>query len=167
MVETVNPEGRTAVGTAFHIGDGYLITARHVVEGRKITNLEPAYSSEVSLESIKVLYPSDNTVDLALIQSDFSLDAYMATRIILGDKEVTDKVDHIQIGGHLDDMIDDGLVLFEVVVFGYPPIPTSSRAHLVAVRGQVNAIIDPYIGSKHPLFVISPMPRAGSVAAQC
>jgi hypothetical protein len=73
----------------------------------------------------------------------------------------TEKVDHIQIGGHLDDWIDDGLILFDVVIFGYPRIPTSSDAVLVAVSGEVNAVIDPYIGSRRPLFVVSPIARGG------
>ncbi len=71
------------------------------------------------------------------------------------------KVDHIEIGGHLNDWIGDSMVLMKVVAFGYPPIPTSPDPRLVAVRGEVNTIIDPYVGSRNPLFIISPMARGG------
>ncbi len=159
-VETHDENGEPGIGTAFHIGDGYLVTARHVIEGRQLTNLIPARDGSISLDSVEVIYPSDPTVDLALLKTNFSLDYYMKHVNFWGRDDVT-KVDHIQIGGHLDDWIDDGLVLMKVIAFGYPPIPTSPRPELVAVRGEINAIIDPYVGSKHPLFVISPMARGG------
>ncbi|MFF8505869.1 serine protease [Streptomyces anulatus] len=159
-VETCDKNGEPGVGTAFHIGDGYLVTARHVVEGRRLTSLIPARDGSVSIDSVEVIYPSDPTVDLALLKTDFSLDHYMKNVHFWGRDDVR-KVDHLEIGGHLNDWIDDGLVLMRVVAFGYPPIPTSPRSELVAVRGEVNAIIDPYVGSKHPLFVISPMARGG------
>jgi S1-C subfamily serine protease len=161
MIESLSHDEHPAVGTAFHIGDGYLVTARHVVEDRNIMSIIPASAyANVSLDSIEIMYPEDETVDLALIKSDFSLEYYMNRVSFWGDPKVH-KVDHIQIGTHLDDWIDDGLVLFDVVVFGYPRIPTSRSPQLVAVQGQVNAIIDPYIGSNHPLFVISPTARGG------
>jgi hypothetical protein len=112
------------------------------------------------MESIEIIYPSDLSVDLAILKTDFSLEHYMKNVKYWGRDDV-EKVDHIGIGGHLDDWIDEGLVMMKVVAFGYPPIPTSPRAELVAVSGEVNAIIDPYVGSTHPLFVISPMARGG------
>lgn len=160
-IESVSREGNTGIGAAFHIGDGYLVTARHVVENRIITSIVPAcgYAS-VSLESLDVLYPGNNDIDLALVRSDFSLDYYM-NKVHIWGIDSSQKVDHIQIGGHMDDWINDSLVLFEVVIFGYPPIPTSSSPHLVVVRGEVNSIIYPYVGSPHPLFIVSPTPRGG------
>jgi len=46
-------------------------------------------------------------------------------------------------------------------MLGYPPIPLSPGPTLVAAAGHVNAVIDPYVGSRHPLFVVSPTPRGG------
>ncbi|QKV93898.1 trypsin-like peptidase domain-containing protein [Streptomyces sp. NA02950] len=161
-VESRGIDGELGVGTAFHIGDGCLVTARHVIEGRELVSLTPYESSaEISLESVEVIYPSDETVDIALLRTDFSLDLYMKSNIILTNGSVNNKVDHIEIGGHLDDWINNSLVLMEVIVMGYPPIPTSPEPVLVATRGEVNAIIDPYVGSNHPLFVLSPMARGG------
>ncbi len=160
MLESIGADGRIGTGTAFHIGDGYLVTARHVVENRELTAIEPARYADVSLDSVQIAYPSDETVDLALLKTDFSLEYYMNHVSFWSDPGVT-KVDHIEIGTHLDDWIDDGLILFDVIIFGYPPIPTSTEPQLVAVRGEVNAIIDPYVGSKHPLFIVSPTARGG------
>lgn len=159
-IETQNHSGDFGIGTAFHIGDGYLITARHVVEGRGITAITPARYGEISLESIQIIYPDNADIDLALMRSDFNLDSYMKLTNF-HNVDPQEKVDHIAIGGHLDDWIDDGLVMTECVVLGYPPIPLSNRAELVAVSGEVNAVIDPYAGSPHPLFVLSPMARGG------
>ncbi|WP_404960413.1 serine protease [Streptomyces sp. 147326] len=159
-VETSGDDGEPGIGTAFHIGDGYLVTARHVVENRQLQNLIPYGGAKLSIDSVEVIYPGDPTVDLALLKTDFSLEYYMENVSFWGNGKVR-KIDHIEIGGHLDDWIDGGLVMMRVVALGYPPIPTSPRPELVAVRGEVITIIDPYVGSKHPLFVISPMARGG------
>ena len=157
---TEDSSGVQSIGTAFHIGDGYLVTARHVVEGRKIVNLLTSHAS-VTISSIRQIYPSDQNVDLALLCSDFSLDHYMnQTKIMISGQEV-EKIDHLLLGGHLDDFIDDGLVLLPIIVFGHPLIPLSPGPVLVAARGEINAVVDTYIGSPHPLFVISPLARAG------
>ena len=161
-IESTGPDENAGIGAAFHIGEGYLVTARHVVQGRNITSIEPAseYAQRIDLASLEIMYPEDEAIDLALIRSNFSLDYYMNNVNYWGNPDLL-KVDHIQIGGHMDDWINDSLVLFEVIVLGYLPIPTSSSAHLVAVRGEVNAIVYPYTGSPHPLFIVSPTPRGG------
>lgn len=157
---TEDERGDSGVGTAFHVGDGYLVTARHVIENRRIVDLVTRQAT-LSVESIKPIYPTDPNIDIAILQTDFSLDSYKTkTRIIMGGEEV-EKTDHLELGGHLDDWIDDGLVLLPVTVFGFPPIPLSREPVLVAARGEVNAIIDPYTGSPHPLFIISPLARGG------
>jgi hypothetical protein len=159
-VENRDADGKTGVGTAFHIGEGYLVTARHVVVDRALTAVVPYRWATVDIDSIEIFLPDDESIDLAILKSNFSLDHYMH-KVNFWGKEDVDKVDRIEIGGHLDDWIDDGLVLMDVVMFGYPPIPLSSGAELVAVAGQINAVIDPYIRSSHPLFVVSPTPRGG------
>ncbi|MFI9613225.1 serine protease [Streptomyces sp. NPDC052023] len=159
-METQDENGEVGIGTAFHIGDGYLVTARHVIQGRHLTNIIPADSGTVSLDSVEVIFPSDPCTDLAILKTNFSLDAYMEGVKFWGRDDVR-KVSHIQIGSHLNDWLDDSVILTRVVAFGYPPIPTSPCPRLVAVRGEINAIIDPYVGSHDPLFVISPMARGG------
>lgn len=105
-----------------------------------------------------VRYPSAPGVDLALLSTDFSLDHYMSAEVtIVG---FTDKVDAIVVGGHLDDWIGKEFVLEPVVLFGFPPVPTSRQAELVAASGEVNAVIDRY-SAEHVHFVVSPTARGG------
>lgn len=166
-VEVIKPSGDVGIGTAFHIGDGYLLTARHVVEGNRIKstgwNGRPL---EVAISD--VLLPESEDVDLALMRTDFALRAY--PQPAPGQDHLRPSVpksDHIEIGGHLDDWIGDELLLEGVIVIGYPPVPRSNAPVLVAARGEINAVIDLYSGGTHPQFVISPMARGGSAEAQC
>ena len=39
FVSVVNNNGDESIGTAFHIGDGVFVTARHVVEDHKIVKI--------------------------------------------------------------------------------------------------------------------------------
>jgi hypothetical protein len=50
--------------------------------------------------------------------------------------------------------------LSEALVFGYPPIPLTREAHLLAARAEVNAIITAYPNTKVQ-FVVSATPRGG------
>ncbi len=73
------------------------------------------------------------------------------------------KTDHLTLGVEWDDFADESLVLYDVIVMGYPPISTAFPT-LVTVRAQVNAIIDQYaIGGQNPPahYVLSGIPRGG------
>ena len=52
------------------------------------------------------------------------------------------------------------LVLHQVLLLGYPPIPFSDHPVLVASAGEVNALIEKYTGG-HPHFIVSSMARGG------
>lgn len=152
--------GELAIGTGFHIGDGYIVTARHFVENQIIESItEDRYASQ-HVTTKKIFYPSNPKIDLAVLETDFSLDYYMDKVRIIENGKSREKVDLIPLGGHLDDWIGDELVLSSVVVFGYPKIPLSKEPVLVAVQGEINAIVDKY-GSPHPYFIISSMAREG------
>jgi Trypsin-like peptidase domain len=178
-VTTEAPDGTPGCGAAFHIGDGWLATARHVIDHGELKELAqhgyptgldriigelkelPQYRHPTGLECDRIIYPADEDVDLALLHTSFDLTHYMTKHTIAGYEEEW-KADHIQIGGHLDDWIsDDWMMLTEVLLMGYPPIPFAKRRDLVAMRGEVNAVIDMYRGPRHPHFIISPLPRGG------
>ena len=153
--------GDYANGAGFHIGNGYIVTARSVIEQNTIETIS---RDEFSYEQINVkntFFPSDPLVDLALLETDFSLRDYQKQEVNTADgSKPTKKAGFIPLGGHLDDWLGDELVLSRVLVMGYPPIPFSRYPVLVAVEGEVNAIIDKYYGP-HPHFIISPIPRGG------
>lgn len=97
--------GDTHMGTAFHIGDGVLVTARHAVEEMSLVETICRPPASMTTRSIDILYPDDKMVDIALLVTDFRI---AETNMILGDQAV-EAADHIQLGMHLNDWIDDGL----------------------------------------------------------
>ena len=151
--------GDLTTGSGFHIGDGYIVTARHVVEDHSIESVAGTCSSRnVAIKNI--FYPSSSKIDLAVLETDFSLDHYLEKTTIIEDGKPKEKVDRIPLGSHLDDWIGDELVLSRVVAFGYPKIPLSKEYVLVAVQGEINAVIDKY-SNPHPHFVISSIAKEG------
>lgn len=148
-------------GAGFHIGDGYLVTARHVIETHVIESITGNRFSHENIIINEIYYPSDPRVDLALLKTSFSLQHFLEkVTIINAEGQPMEKASFIPLGGHLDDWLGDELVLSKVLVLGYPPIPFSKEPVLVAIQGEVNAIIDKYNGP-HPHFVISQIPGGG------
>lgn len=157
---TVRTElGDMSNGSAFHIGDGWLATAAHIVNDSKIEEVVSEYCSQ-NIEIENVICHRDERVDLAIMKTNVDLDHYLNKTTIHGTPEGFVQTDHIEIGGHLDDWIGDELVLSKVLLMGYPPIPFSNRPVLLASEGEVNAVVDKY-NVPHPHFVISNMGRGG------
>jgi hypothetical protein len=134
----------TATGSAFHLGDGYYATASHVVLGDDLV-VDGFRPEGLHAEFDAQLVCTDEANDVAIARIDY----------------VADKT--IPIGSHLDDWIrDEDFYLSEVLILGYPPIPRSDDVVLVAVSGEVNAVIDRYDrNDATPDFVLSPLPRGG------
>jgi len=152
------PSGDKAAGTGFHVGGGWVVTAKHVLDGNKLDRVVGSYGEVTSLG---VIPASEADVDLALIKTDFELDHYMKHHSFHGDdRRNKAKTDHIPLGFHLDDWVGSEFILSRVVLFGFPRIPTSARRDLVVVQGEVNAIVDKHKGGS-PYFIISPQPRPG------
>lgn len=158
-VTVQDQHGDLKTGSAFHIGGGWLVTAAHVVNGGAIQEIVPEEQSiSLTVEDIKI-HP-DETVDLALLKTNFDLSHYLAEKSCRSEMEGFVQTDHITIGGHLDDWLGDELVMTRVLLMGYPPIPFSKSPILIAACGEVNAILDKY-NAKHPSFIVSCMGRGG------
>lgn len=158
-----NSAGDYVHGAGFHIGDGYLVTARHLIENYSIESVTRDVFADKNIIIKRIFYPSNPLIDLALIETDFSLGFFIKkVRITDTEGNSEEKASFIPLGGHLDDWLGDELVLSKVIVMGYPPIPFSREPVLVAVRGEVNAIIDKD-HRPHPHFIISSMPREGFI----
>ncbi|SFS24135.1 serine protease [Pseudomonas sp. NFACC42-2] len=169
------PDGTEGIGSAFHVGDGVFVTARHVVDGNKILDIatvtrsyiplsgEDAEKSDVTVISGKTQFkahsitPStltitkgpffheDKDIDIAIFKVS-GLDPYTPA---------------IPLGDHLDDWLGiDDFVLTEVLVLGFPPVPFARQPTLIGARGEVNALMD-LRHSRHVHFIVSAMPRGG------
>jgi S1-C subfamily serine protease len=147
------PTGELSIGSAFHVGDGVFVTARHVVDSGKIVEVGSTVGTSMVGAMGRIvrgpLFHPNKSVDLAvLVVEGFDCPA-------------------IPLGGHFDDWInDEQFMLRQIIVMGYPPIPLSSSPVLVVSRGEVNAVIDRYIG-KHPHFIVSAMARGGFSGGPC
>ena len=155
-------KGDLSVGTCFHVGDGVFVTTRHVVEGRFELKME-FDDDATSIELIQTVIPHikaepagvkiisgpychpDPQVDVACFKTDFALKEFMP------------------LGGHLDDYLSQyEFILHRVLVLGYPPIPLTNRAALVANVGEVNAAVELYVqDQKRVHFLVSTMARGG------
>lgn len=132
------PDGSEAVGSAFHIGDGVFVTARHVVDGfeiREIATTKSAYLAEEA--SGQILPPRD----LALVDGphfgadDLDVAVFKAD---LGGSPLQ----IITLSDHTDYRLgEDDLVLSDVLIVGYPPIPFTTIPTQVVTLGQINAVV--------------------------
>jgi S1-C subfamily serine protease len=147
-----NVSGDLITGAGFHIGQGYIVTARHVIENGNIVDIDNGRSWECE----NIILHDDPKVDLALLATNFVPDTH---KIIQG-REITTTEPFIPLGGHLDDWIGDEFILTDVIVLGFPRVPCSLRSDMVVVSGQVNAVIDKYT-NPHPHFIISTVARGG------
>lgn len=165
--------GDLHTGTGFHIGDGLIVTARHVlkqtmmkqtISGEELSEVDRRIDSitrEVDgqfLTSGSVFYHPDKNVDLAVIETDFEEQLFSG--------EATPRPDgrkksvSIPIGSHLDGWISDQFVLCKVLVMGYPSVPWARSLELITTEGEVNALIQ-NVRVPHPYFLISSTARGG------
>jgi hypothetical protein len=147
--------GDERCATCFHIGDGYMVTARHVVDGKRILSVG---GWEPGLEPDR-FYPAEENVDLAIVKTPIRLEP---DRKVVHDGRYEEYASAVPLGSHLDDWLnDDAFITQKVLVMGYPPIPMTSKPVLVSVEAEVVAIVDKYSGPRHPYFVLSNIPRGG------
>ena len=148
---------RKACGSGFHIGGGWVATARHVIDGKKIEEITQYGWPERPLEMKRVIVPDREHVDVALIETNFDTSYLDAPLKGVPDDE---KVDHINLGTHLDDWLGEEFVMTQCLIMGYPRVAQAKSRGLVAAAGEVNAVIDKY-SAPHPHFVVSPLARGG------
>ncbi|HHY0422876.1 TPA: trypsin-like peptidase domain-containing protein [Vibrio parahaemolyticus] len=166
------PNGDQSIGTAFHVGSGVFITARHVVDGTKILEVAnttdyyvPDESGNMTIHGKEGTYRSISSskgkvVGEPYFHPDESVD--IAALIIEGIECPV-----IPLGSHLDDwMNDEEFSLAQVVIMGYPPVPFSKGPTLISSRAEVNAVIDKYTGG-HPHFIVSSIARGGFSGGPC
>jgi hypothetical protein len=177
-IAVTDANGMESIGSAFHVGEGVFVTARHVVENVKINEVKASHMFRRPLKEVIPEY-SDDTI--AVIEKTIGKAPtwpvwQVPSRIIKGPCFHSDaaidvavfateglhpETPYVPLGSHLDDWIGmTDFVLSEVLVLGYPPIPLTREATLVVARSEINAIITTPPNSKVQ-FVVSATPRGG------
>jgi Trypsin-like peptidase domain len=170
-------DGDEGIGSAFHVGDGVFVTARHVVENR---NIKDVWLTDPDLFHRSSLFPKNAnggytiTADSArmCISHDGRLKITSGPHFhpdprvdIAGFKVsgMTGDAHFVPLGGHLDDWVArSDFVLSKALILGYPPVPLTNEPVLVAATCEVNANVDLRAGDSRQLhFILSAMPRGG------
>jgi hypothetical protein len=170
-VVTKDAAGNTAIGSAFHVGEGVFVTARHVVAEQTIEEIGLALGLhsfadalgggpwDPEMEYLLKMHCSRRLLSLAagpFYHPDEKVD--IAALKCAGLHSDTPAV---PLGTHLDDWIGArDFALSQAIVMGYPPIPFTREPYLVAARAEVNAVIDLSV-MPHVHFILSAMPRGG------
>jgi len=138
FITIIDGKGDEGIGSAFHIGQGIFVTARHVIEGAKIKEIATTKSARLSeeaggktapprrLEIVDGPYFGPDGLDVAVFRVD------------LGDAPLP----AITVSEHTDASLgEDDFVLSDILVIGYPPIPFTTIPSQVVTLGQINAVV--------------------------
>ena len=127
----------------FHVGEGVFVTARHVVDKRKITEVRATEPVPVPLSEVVPMSAEVRAAYIARLGQEPRWPEYSPVLQVSAGPEFhpDPKVDvavfrcaptwpelpHLPLGSHLDDWIrDDSFVLSEAIILGYPPIPLTT-----------------------------------------
>ncbi|BCZ85754.1 hypothetical protein PTKU64_94290 (plasmid) [Paraburkholderia terrae] len=162
-VTVEDSNGDTHVGTAFHIGQGYFVTARHVVEGFSKIRLDhtDGFAMIQSIDILATYFPENEDIDVAILKTTVHFTPYHLGYYGNSAEQALEGFKGIPFGSLIDEAVSDDHILSEVLLMGYPRIPMSDRPQLVAVRGEINASLTKYIGANHYFHLISTVARGG------
>jgi hypothetical protein len=171
---SVERDGDEGIGSAFHVGDGIFVTARHVVENARILEMRV---TNAGLFHQSDLYPKilDGAAYVITPDSLRMCENPDGKLTVTGgpwyhiDEDVdvaAVRVEGMTSGAHfvpLGAFFSQGdLELSEALVFGYPPVPMTREPVLITARCQVNAVVQLVIGkSLRNHCILSAIPRGG------
>jgi hypothetical protein len=181
-IDVENTDGTRSIGSSFHIGEGVFITARHVVEGKRIVEIKIPEPVPVSAEEI---YPD---VDINILKRGeleikkvlgylplykFWTDPLMLSEgpyyprdnsidlAIFKVSNIHKNTAIIRLGYHLDDWIyRKPWIMSEAIIMGFPPIPMTTQPYLIAAKAQIHAYVN-LRGCPNIHFILSATPRGG------
>lgn len=170
-------DGDEGIGGAFHVGEGVFVTARHVVEGRKIkevrvTDPDLFYQSSLYPKNENGSYTISSESPRMCVEPDGRLTIVAGPFLhpdplvdVAGFKAtgMHESAHYVPLGDHLDDWVGrSAFVLSRALVMGYPPVPLTREPILIAATCEVSANVDIYTGQTSQLhFILSAMPRGG------
>src|ERR1700704_4836927 len=81
-LETIGKTGDQGIGTGFHVGDGVVITARHVVEDMRSVSLVASNADGGKIKEI--ILAKNPLADVALLRTDLDFSVYLDKTTIVG-----------------------------------------------------------------------------------
>jgi len=181
-LDVENGRGDHSIGSAFHIGEGVFVTARHVLEGQRIVacrstepvgiraaelypDLEPEkvaeWDSAISKMMGRTPLYKHYAEPLTIVEGPFFHDDARVDVAVFRVVGVHPATAVVPLGVHWDDWVyretwnlDDALIL------GYPPIPLTNEPTLVAMRAEINTLVV-LRTSPSVHFILSGPPRGG------
>lgn len=175
FIEVETRDGVVGGATAYHIGDGIFITARHVLEDRLIRSIQTTTRGyhlddrgKITLgnkkfKTAKKFTNYDRQHGRVVSGPYLSETADVAAVIVEGIDAPTIVFDYHSYPYIFD---DDEIILSKVLVLGYPPVAFSDGPRLVAAKAEINTVIDKYTGGP-PHFIVSAMARGGFSGGPC
>jgi hypothetical protein len=186
-VEVLTKQDNLARGSAFHVGNSVFVTARHVVDVRKIirigltenqviplpherdaaappwggryTNWTLRDGQQIQYSVLDNMAKGRNSIRLS--EGPFHPEREDVDVAVFTVKGLDSGTPFVPLGRHLNmELRDTDFVLDECIVMGYPPIPMTSRPHLVAAQAQINAQVARR-DVPHPHFILSTTARGG------
>lgn len=174
-VAVEHPDGTQGIGSAFHVGEGIFVTARHVVENVRIREVSTTETTYVDVDpntaghgsTVIVTGSQERPVHVVRpqrLELEFGPFFHPNPGVDVAAFKVKSfdrRLPWVPLGSHLDDWLgSNDFVMVEAVVLGYPPIPLTNEPKLVAARAEINALVD-LRGVDHVHFILSAMPRGG------
>lgn len=135
-------DGSQNIGTAFHIGQGYFVTAKHVVENKKIIEVGITQPHNKLLEHHSAPLsegdrPRTLIIDLNPVFLESEVDDVAVFRV-----QDYEGLPSIQLSSvHDMHQSEDLALLTNVLCIGYPPIPLTIHPFQVAVDATISALI--------------------------
>ena len=170
--------GDNRIGSAFHVGEGVFVTARHVVDNREIVEVKPTQPirrpiKEVipeyrddAIEKLREIGKQDPTwpifpKPLTISRGPFYHPDPAIDVAVFATEGLHPATPHVALGTHLDDFVHRTVfVMSDAVIFGYPPIPLTTEPYLVAARAEINAVTQ-HSHARNIHFILSAMARGG------
>jgi hypothetical protein len=160
LVEVELADGSLTCGSAFHVGDGQFVTARHVVEGGTIRSVQTTHDSterfrsQLGIERIETLSRPGPALSVARVLGHPDEQVDVAALQTTGIDAPAVPV------GTPDEEIGRSVLLEPVLVMGYPRIPlTVDPRALVVCTAEVNAAVKLFSGFAS--LILSPTARGG------
>jgi hypothetical protein len=154
-------DGVEGVGTAFHLGNGWMASAAHVPEDVEEAYIPSggAYRREPEPTELAAVVFHDRHDVCVFRSSSYATGDFEAERRRIHPRP-EHRFDDVPLGGHYDDWIDRGMIMLSGVVIGYPPIPLANDLVPVVHDFCISAVIDRY-DTGAAAFVLSGVPRGG------